>query len=310
MNEKQSEIVELENKKIVLSIQPLTERKIRSQLIMDGFQDTDTLLPFALSISALIYMGLYAPVLGGFLIGLAVFILAGLTGLAVFLWRYALHYQQSYAMKSQELIDHFESENFNREEIRFKQAFIDLEKGFIEIKADDGLKVLKKLDFEFKQLQPLTTSGQELDLISLSTLNALARETYFQGLIVLDDALELERAIHSTNNLQLQFEIEALEKKVIQLKNDPMMAERQKLVEEKIDANKERLELVNKLKLRVDQLLHQASRCEASLGKTRIELAALKADASDVTVSAVTETLRRTIDRAKEVQQELKRMGY
>ena len=60
----------------------------------------------------------------------------------------------------------------------------------------------------------------------------------------------------------------------------------------------------------MDALLYQAKRCEASLGKTRIELAALKVDASETGVSAVTEGLRVTIERAREVQEELKGMGY
>ncbi len=68
--------------------------------------------------------------------------------------------------------------------------------------------------------------------------------------------------------------------------------------------------MVNQLKERVEELLHQANRCEASLGKTRIELAALKADASEIGVSAIIETLSKTIDRAREVQEELKQMGY
>jgi hypothetical protein len=67
---------------------------------------------------------------------------------------------------------------------------------------------------------------------------------------------------------------------------------------------------VSRLRLRVEELLHQADRCEASLSKTHIELAALKADASDVSVTSVIGTLQKTIERAKEVQAELKKLGY
>ena len=60
----------------------------------------------------------------------------------------------------------------------------------------------------------------------------------------------------------------------------------------------------------MDQLLHQCESCEASLHRTRIEIAALKADTAESSVRALTDTLRMTINQAKEVQEELKRLGY
>ena len=59
-----------------------------------------------------------------------------------------------------------------------------------------------------------------------------------------------------------------------------------------------------------DKLLYQSDRCEASLHRTRIELAALTAESSETSVSAVTETFEKTINQAKEVREELKRLGY
>ena len=41
-------------------------------------------------------------------------------------------------------------------------------------------------------------------------------------------------------------------------------------------------------RLRRDKLLHQSERCEASLAQARLELAVLKADSSEMTVSALT----------------------
>ncbi len=67
---------------------------------------------------------------------------------------------------------------------------------------------------------------------------------------------------------------------------------------------------MGQLLLRVDQLLHQAGACEASLHRTRVEIAALRADSVESSVNAVIGTLRKTITQAKEVQDELKRLGY
>ena len=75
-------------------------------------------------------------------------------------------------------------------------------------------------------------------------------------------------------------------------------------------SHKERLDMIKQQELRVDKLLYQCDRCEASLHRTRIELASLKTESSETSVSAVTETLQRTINQAKEVQEELKRLGF
>jgi len=55
---------------------------------------------------------------------------------------------------------------------------------------------------------------------------------------------------------------------------------------------------------------HQAERCEASLSITHVDLVDLKAGASGASVNSVIVTLQKTIERAKEVQAELKKLGY
>ena len=75
-------------------------------------------------------------------------------------------------------------------------------------------------------------------------------------------------------------------------------------------SHRETLELINQQQYRVDELLHQCGRCEATPTRTRIELASMQAGSSETSVSAVTDTLRRTITQAKEVQEELRRLGF
>ena len=89
-----------------------------------------------------------------------------------------------------------------------------------------------------------------------------------------------------------------------------VQAARIKIKEATLASNKDRLTMVKRQELRIDELLHEADRCEASLHRTRIELAALKADSAEASVNSVTETLQRTIDHAKEVQEELKKLGF
>jgi hypothetical protein len=232
-----------------------------------------------------------------------------LLGASIFFWRYGIRFRHNYALKSQKMLALIESQQLYLEKQRLVENGL-LQGGFSEVNASEGLNILRALDHEYRLLSHVLNSGKEIDLLSSSTLEAIVYETYIRGLSILQDVLELERAIRSTNCDQLQSEIVELQRKVALIQADPAQQERVGHIHEWIGSNQERLMIVNKLKQRVEELLYQAKRCEASLGKTRIELAALKADASGTGVSAVIEALRKTIDRAREVQEELKQMGY
>jgi hypothetical protein len=80
------------------------------------------------------------------------------------------------------------------------------------------------------------------------------------------------------------------------------------LREERLQSHGERLRDIRDKEFRLDELLHQCGRCEASLDRTRAEVASLKGESSELMVTAVTDTLRRTVDLARGVQSELKRL--
>ena len=140
------------------------------------------------------------------------------------------------------------------------------------------------------QLRRLLERRKSTDPLAVAYIPSLEQETYRQGLSVLADARALREAIESSDKERLQAEIIELESEIGSLSKDETEATR--------------------VQLRVDQLLHQAACCEASLDRTRMELASLKADSAEANVSAVTETLRRTINQAREVQEELKGLGF
>jgi hypothetical protein len=289
---------------------PLSQREIRKRFLLDVMQENTVLLPLAICAAGLIYSLLYAPVLGRSKVILMITVAAGLFGLASLLWRLVIRYQQGYIQKLQELTVLYEAEQSLSIETRLQDSYTCLEQGFNEIKAQDGLKILRGLEHEYRQLQPVIRHGAEADLLSISNLAVLVRETYLQGLNVLEHALELERAAGSTDPSQLQAEIKSLERKAAAVKQNPAGAESLQLIQEKINFNRERLDMLANLHLRVEELLHQAERCQASLSKTHIDLADLKAGASGASVDSVIVTLQKTIERAKEVQAELKKMGY
>ncbi len=68
--------------------------------------------------------------------------------------------------------------------------------------------------------------------------------------------------------------------------------------------------MLDEVRMKTEELLQQARRCEASLSRARIDLAALRTDAPESSVEQVLQALRRTVDQAKAVQAEIKRLGY
>jgi hypothetical protein len=147
--------------------------------------------------------------------------------------------------------------------------------------------------------------------LALSYLPGLVYETYRQGLSVLEDALELARATSAPRDLRLKAEIKDLEDKIRAAGESGKEEEaRVKLWQERLDGGRQRLEMIDQMRLRLAELFQQARKCEAALHQTRVELAALKGDDWTVSVAAVLERLQKTMKQAQAVQDELRKLGY
>ena len=153
-----------------------------------------------------------------------------------------------------------------------------LQSGFSSVNSDIGLKVLQKLAHEYQQLQPVLERRKGTDPLSIAHIPAPAEETYRQELSVLEDALGLTQAIHVPDRARLEAEVVQLEEEMESLRGDETQAARVKMREETVASRRELLDMIVQQQLRVDELLHQSDRCEASLNRTRIELAALRAE--------------------------------
>ena len=174
-----------------------------------------------------------------------------------------------------------------------------------------GFTALLELESEYRQLQAVLDRRKETDPLSVAYVPSLAEETYLQGLGVLQDAVSLVQVIRSPGKEKLEERILELEEEVQAFKQEGTdeAQVRIRLREEAIASTREQLALVQRQQLRVDELLHQSGQCVSALNRSRIELAALKVEGARTSVDAVTASLRKTIDQAKEVQEELKRLG-
>ena len=294
----------------LMDMESLSEPAIKRQLLSDAVQHPATLLPLAGFVMSVLYLMLVSPILGGGLPAMVLLAISGVLATAGFVWRYVLRYTEEYGKRARELMDLLDEERARLEKAEVGQLRDALQRGFSNVGSAEGLKALTQLVDEYEELQPALGHKRVTDLPSTSLVPSLAGETYRQGLNVLSDALELMRAARTPDRERLEREITGLEREVEALEADESQAERLRIKEDTLASHRQRLGILEQLQLSVDQLLFQAGRCEASLHRTRIELAAIRIGSSETSVDSVTEALRRTIQQAKEVQDELRRLGY
>ena len=290
------------------SVESFSESAVKKQLRSRAMRHPATVLPFALCIVFIIIL-IVPPFLEP-LWAVFMFIVSGIVSAGSFFWRYVIRYEQEYARVVEELMERHESETSDRGETELQRLREEIQTGFSRVNSVEGLKALQELVHEYEQLQPVLDRGRETDPMAVAHVPGLAEETYRQGLGVLVGCLDLMRETRSPNNKKLEAEVGEVETEIESMKGDETQGERLRILEATVASHKERLDLIKQQELRVDGLLHQSDSCEASLHRTRIELAALRADNVDASISTVTDTLERTINQAKEVREELRRLGY
>ena len=288
----------------------LSEPAIKRRLLSDAVQHPATLLPLAGSIASALYLLLVSPVLGGSIWAAGLLALTGVVSIASFSWRYVFRYTEEYAKRARELMELLDRERARLEQVEVGQLREALQSGFSRVGDTDGLEALTELDAEYDQLQLALSRQIDGDLLSMSQVPGLAREAYRQGLSVLSDALDLTKVASKPGRERLEREVERLEKDIEGARGDDMQGERLRIKEDTLTSHRQRLELLDQLGLRQAQMLFQVDRCEASLHRTRIELAAIKTGSSEASVDSVIEALQGTISQVKGVQEELRRLGY
>ena len=229
----------------------------------------------SLIVSVLFFIIMLFPPFGP-LWAIILFIVSAIASVGSFFWRYSLRYEREYEERTRELLELQDQEAGQRERTELQRLKDDIQTGFSRVNVADGLKALQELVHEYEQLQPVLDRGRETDPMAVAHIPALAEETYRQGLGVLAGCLDLMREIHSPNNQKLEAEVTDLESQIGAMENDDAQTERLSILKATVASHKERLGLIQQQSLRVDGLLHQSDSCEASLHRTRIELAALK----------------------------------
>jgi hypothetical protein len=282
------------------------EGVVRRETASEVLQHPATILPLAVCIASGVYLLLLSPMFGG---GHGAAIITAGSGIAAAISYYS-RYRKLYPRKAREVMD-----RMNQERVRLDEAALNalremLQSGFVEIACTEGTETLAEMTRAYTQLQLALSRRRDTDSLSISLIPALAEETYRRGLSVLSDALELIKATHSSGKERLEKEIAQLEMDFHTSEDELSQSERLKIREDKQTARRELLDVLSRLHLNIDQLLHQAQRCGESLHTACIEVTAVRAGGSRTSVDSVIEALQGTIRRVKEVQDELDRLSH
>lgn len=290
---------------------------IKRQIRSDALQHPVTLFPIGMSAISLIYLFLFAPYLGGGLIALIASGGFGALGFGSLGWHWRIRGQKYLEEKAREFV---KLQAQNREENESKElALLELiiTEGFAETRFAEGKKALRELQHEFFELQGLLTRLPEESNLGGSTLlsneriHAVGRQTYLQGLMILQDAAERKRTIFRTDASGLEDEAAQLRKDIAELRDHPSGTESSIIVRKEgvLKSHEERIAIIRQQELGIQELLDESDRCEGALQTVRLELPALRTQGSRSEIEELLIKLEVAIKYSKEVQERLREHG-
>ena len=283
---------------------------IARQLRAEAVEHPATLAPLTVAAVAAVYLWLVAPIPSAAPAAAVLLGVAGVTAAGSLVWRLVRRNPAEYDKRTHAMLLVLDERRRGLEQAEVRQTRNALRRRFERIGSEEGRKALSALTDEYERLRSDLSDRRDTDPLSIFPVPALATESYRRGLDVLSSALELMRAARGTSPGAFESDVDELEKEIEGSHHDGSEADRLRIKQELLATARQRQDTAAELRLSIELLLNQAHRSEAALHRTRIQLATIRTGSSASTVDTVVRVLQDTIDRAKEVQQELNGLGY
>jgi serine/threonine-protein kinase len=290
----------------------------RDTIVLDALQHPTTLVALTVVGFALIFLVVLSPELGMAGVSAAVLVCGAVAFTGFFAW----HYSHGYAVRRQRVDDEIrrredeqrqrdaEEDALNRARER-AETRRRLQQGFSLITSeagDQGETVLAGLGDEFDAIAMLLERSTGQTSASLTVVPNLTEEAYRHGMSALSRALELLEIADGPQRRRIEGELAEIDDR---LERDAHADERAKARDDERQADRRRLlGRLDDTRGRAGDLMYEAERCATALAVTRLEIASLRADDTHGAVGAVVETLETAIQRVRDVQDELRRLGY
>ncbi|HEY5422636.1 MAG TPA: protein kinase [Ilumatobacteraceae bacterium] len=194
------------------------------------------------------------------------------------------------------------------ERLRLRRRLLD---GFDKLASDEaseGALALRALAVEFESITELVqrSSGRPSAILP-SLLPALAEDAYRSGVSALSDALEAFEATEGPGYERMCNQLAEIDERLERNAYADERARQRDVQRRQLFARPLARQVESRQ--RGCDLVFEAERCTAALTEARIELASARAGDTQVDVDAVVQTLEHTIQRVRDVQDELRRLG-
>ena len=282
----------------------LDESVIRRKTFIEALQQPSTLIPLVVNVVSILYLILLSPIFRGGVIALILSVIFGLAAI----FSLVSTYTRIYPVKMRQIIEIQEIRRKALEEDELERLHEDLKFEFQRVEYFDGLSTLSSLTTHFKQLRDILSGQSYRDPLGVSLVPSLAGEVYRQGLSILWDTIDFIDVADVSDRKKLEQDISQLENEINTSGKKRLRNEQVRLKEEILASYRERLEMLYQLDLRIEQLLHQARRCDAILETTQVEITTSRISGSKAGVDSMIKALQTTLRQVKEVQDELDNM--
>jgi len=279
----------------------LDESVIRRQTAIEALQQPSTLIPLMVNVVSTLYLILLSPIFKGGVVALILSVISGLAAIFSLIGTYI----RIYPAKMRQVIEVQEIRRKVLEESELERLHEDLKFEFQRVAYIDGLSILSSLTTHYNQLGDILSGRSYRDPLGVSLVPALAGEVYRQGLSVLWDTIDIIDVAEVSDRKKLEQDISRLENETSAFEKKKLRSEQVHLKEEILASHRVRLEMLDQLDLRIEQLLHQARRCDAILEATQVEITTSRINGSKAGVDSIIKTLQATLRQVKEVQDEL-----
>lgn len=269
--------------------------------LWDAFRRPVSAIPFGIAGLVGIYLVFSAFLPGGRFVS-GVFLLIVLsTAILNLLVRYVLIRR---AQKAGDSADNAESQEHDS---ALHSILARIETGLANAGSGEGAAAARALGVEWNQLRRLFEVRKATDPLALGRAATIAEETFQSGVNALKDARDLLATTDMTERRKLQWEITELTEEIEQSGVEEKSSD---LRQHRLDMRRKRLESIDELQEASERLVLQARRCEETLQRTRVDLAAMRYGGTDERIDGVVTALNDTMKQVREVREELKRYGY
>jgi hypothetical protein len=279
----------------------LNSANLKRYTVQDTLQYPATVVSIAIFVLSMGYLLLLASTFGMKLAAIVLIVISGMTAAVTFY----LRYPKEYAEKSRQITEELIAEREQKESVELFSQEETLQTGFMNVYSPEGAKALDAMSKEFRQWVTALDQHKSIDPLAASALRSAGGETLRTGLNILSDAFDLMKLVQMTGTTRLENEILATEREIAHLRNEPDRTEHINFKQQVLSSLKDRLNALSQIQLCIEQLIHQAGRCEGVLRAARVELAGFRDNNTHKSLDSVITTLQECQVQVKEAQTSL-----